>query len=148
MPNIISNLYHLFCCRQTGHLHLPTLAANNTLAPMADTNPFLLPLHYLAVALAVTSQNQIPPALRAEIRESLLAMGAEADFLRREIESDFWRVYLQTGWQRGEGDLGRQWEECWRRWAASLQGLEGACRPFWDPVEAEFTVMMVEGGLE
>lgn len=114
-------------------------------------DPFLHPLSYLAKALALT-EDPIPAALRGEIRESLLAMEAEAEHLRTEIECNFWRAYFRTGRQREEEDLGRQREECRRRWVGLLQGWERECRRYYDPVrdptEVHVTARLAVLGLE
>ena len=61
-------------------------------------------------------------------------MEAEAEYLRREIECNFWRWYFRTRRQRDEEDLGRERERCRRRWLALLEGWEVVCRGYFDPV--------------
>ena len=130
--NIFSNLEYLLCCRQNDKWHLPTLFATNTL-PAWPLHLFLGHFSYLENTLELT-ENAIPPALRGEIHASLLAMEAEAEHLRREIECNFWRWHFRTGRQRQEEDLGRQREDCQRRWLGLLKGWENVCRGYYDPI--------------
>ena len=156
--NIFSSLLHLLTRRQTDRGHFRTFFPAHTLAPSASNiltpwhmGPFLYPSYYLKDALT-SPGDPIPPALRAEIRGSLLAMEAEAEHLRREIECNFWRAYFRTGKQREEKDSVRQRDECHERWLRLLQGWERACRIYYvpvnEPAEVNVTVLMAGLGLE
>ncbi|KAM0798097.1 hypothetical protein BDR22DRAFT_860476 [Usnea florida] len=132
LHNIFSNLEHILYCRQNDKYHLPTLFATNTL-PAWPLHLFLGHFSYLQHALEHT-ETGIPLTLRGEIYASLLVTEAEAEYLRREIECNFWRWHFRTGRQREEEDLGREREGCRRRWLGLLEGWEVVCRGNFDPV--------------
>ena len=69
-------------------------------------------------------------------------MEVEAEYLRREVECNFWRWHFRTGREREEEDLGREREEedlgreregCRRRWLGLLEGWENVCREYYHP---------------